>query len=92
MTLSGGWSPSSRARVLLADDNAMVAAEMQELLEPSLDVVGVVNSGEALEAAFDLLSPDVVVADITMPGEGGLAAVEHIRERCPDTPVVLLTV
>lgn len=92
MTFSGGWSLSSRARVLLADDNAMVAAEMRELLEPSLEVIGVVNSGEALVAAFDLLGPDVVVADITMPGEGGLAAVRHIRERCPDTPVVLLTV
>jgi len=92
VTFSGGWGPSSRARVLLADDNAMVAAEMRELLEPSLEVVGMVNSGEALEAAFDLLTPDVVVADITMPGEGGLAAIQHIRERCPETPVVFLTV
>ncbi|HEU4647678.1 MAG TPA: response regulator [Gemmatimonadales bacterium] len=81
-----------RARVLLADDNALVATQIQELLEASFDVVGVVSSGEELEAAFEVLAPDVVVADVVMPGEGGLAAVRHIQERHPGTRVVLLSV
>lgn len=81
-----------RARVLLADDNALVATQIRELLEASFDVVGVVSSGEELEAAFDALAPEVVVADIVMPGEGGLAAVRHIQERHPGARVVLLSV
>jgi len=90
--LPRGWSPSSRARVVLADDNVLVAAEMQALLEQSFEVVAVVKSGEELETAFEALAPDVIVTDIAMPGEGGLAAVRHIRERSPAARVVLLTV
>jgi two-component system, NarL family, invasion response regulator UvrY len=82
----------SRARLLLADDNALVADEIRKLLEPSFDVVGVVHSGEALEAAFEALAPEVIVTDIAMPGEGGLVAVRRIRERHPGMRVVLLTV
>jgi len=70
----------------------MFAAEIRGLLDPGFDVVGVVESGEALEAAFDQLTPQVVVTDIAMPGAGGLVAVRRIRERHPGTPVVLLTV
>ncbi|HTK42992.1 MAG TPA: response regulator transcription factor [Gemmatimonadales bacterium] len=92
MDLPRGWSPSSRARVVLADDNVLVAAEMQALLEQSFEVVAVVKSGEELETAFEALTPDVIVTDIAMPGEGGLAAVRHIRERSPAARVVLLTV
>ena len=91
MDLPRGWSPS-RARVVLADDNVLVAAEMQALLEQSFEVVAVVKSGEELETAFEALAPDVIVTDIAMPGEGGLAAVRHIRERSPAARVVLLTV
>jgi DNA-binding NarL/FixJ family response regulator len=90
--LPRGWGPSSRARVVLADDNVLVAAEMQALLEQSFEVVAVVKSGEELETAFEALTPDVIVTDIAMPGEGGLAAVRHIRERSPAARVVLLTV
>jgi two-component system invasion response regulator UvrY len=78
--------------VLLADDNALIAAQIRRLLEPSFDVVGIVSSGEELEEAFERLAPEVVIADIAMPGEGGLVAVRRIRERHPQTTVILLTV
>jgi DNA-binding NarL/FixJ family response regulator len=82
----------ARTRVLLADDNALIAARIRELLEPAYDVVAVVASGEELEAAFEVLGPEVVVADIVMPGKGGLAAVRQIQDRHPGTPVVFLSV
>jgi two-component system, NarL family, nitrate/nitrite response regulator NarL len=81
-----------RARVLLAEDNAMVAEQIRQVLEEAHEVVGVVGTGEELESAFEFLTPEVVVTDIMMPGEGGLAAVRHILERYPGTPVVLLSV
>jgi DNA-binding NarL/FixJ family response regulator len=82
----------ARTRVLLADDSAMIAAQIRELLERAYEVVGVVASGEDLESAFEALEPEVVVADIVMPGKGGLAAVRHIQDRHPGTPVVFLSV
>jgi two-component system, NarL family, invasion response regulator UvrY len=82
----------ARTRVLLADDNPLIAAQIREVLEETFAVVGVVSSGEELEEAFEALTPEVVVADIVMPGEGGLAAVQHILARHPHARVVLLSV
>lgn len=82
----------ARPRVLLADDNVVMAARIREMLEPSFDVVGVVTSGEALASAYESLHPEVVITDISMPGIGGLAAIKQIRDRHPQTPIVLLTV
>jgi DNA-binding NarL/FixJ family response regulator len=82
----------SRARLLLADDNAQLSAQIRSLLEPDFEVVGVVSSGEELETAAEALSPEVIVTDIAMPGEGGLVAARHIQAHHPDTRVVVLTV
>lgn len=79
-------------RVLLAEDNALVAAQIKALLETAFDVVGVVGSGDELVVEFERLSPDAVVTDIVMPGGGGLAAVRKIRAAHPGAAVVLLTV
>lgn len=81
-----------RPRVVLADDNGLVAAEIHALLASEFDVIAVVKSGEELEAVYDRLTPEVIVTDIAMPGEGGLVAAKRIRERDPDARVVLLTV
>jgi DNA-binding NarL/FixJ family response regulator len=92
VNLPDQWGVLLRPRVLLADDNPLVAARIRELLEPSCDVVGVVGSGEELEATFEGLGTQpVIVTDIVMPGKGGLGAVRCIREGHPDTRVVLLT-
>lgn len=82
----------SRFRVLLADDNALVADQIRELLMEAFEVVGVVSSGEELVTAFEALTPQVVVTDIVMPGEGGLVAARRILGRYPGTPIVLLSV
>ena len=81
-----------RVRVLLADDNALVADQIRQLLAETFDVVGVVSSGEDLETAFEALAPQVVVTDVVMPGEGGLLAARRILRRHPGTPIVLLSV
>ena len=91
MTFAGG-GPLSRARLLLADDNAQLSAQIRSLLEPDFEVVGVVGSGEELEAAADTLLPEVVVTDIVMPGKGGLVAAQHIQADHPGIRVVFLTV
>jgi DNA-binding NarL/FixJ family response regulator len=61
-------------RVLVADDHTIVRSGIRHVLEgePGFDVVGEASTGtEAFELAMEL-HPDVVVLDISMPGESGL--------------------
>ena len=82
----------SRLRVLLAEDHQTVAALLRRLLEIECDVVAVVADGHSLVAAVDRLKPDVIVADITMPGCDGLAATVAILSRWAAARIVLVTV
>jgi len=82
----------TRARVLLADDHATNRALLRALLETEFEVIGEVHDGHALLAAAAALAPDVVVADIGMPGCDGITAARTIVRKHPSTRVVLVTV
>jgi DNA-binding NarL/FixJ family response regulator len=83
---------SARPTVLLADDHAPTASQLRTLLQPHFDVIGVVEDGRALASAAEELSPDVIVADITMPHLDGIDATELILRRNPEARIVLVTV
>ena len=81
-------------RVLIADDHPLFREGVAHSLavEPNFEVVAQVSDGEeALALARDLV-PDVVLLDITMPGQGGIAAASQIAAACPATRIVMLTV
>lgn len=79
-----------RARVLLADDHAIVADGIASLLKDEVDLIGVVADGAALVEAARRLVPDVIVADITMPNISGLDAARQLaREGIPSRIVIL---
>src|SRR5258708_1048346 len=80
-----------KTRVLLADDHAVVAHGLRELLKDTFDLVGVVHDGRALLEAADTLHPDVVVTDISMPLLNGLDAIRQIRARHSNIKFVVLT-
>ena len=81
-----------RPRVLLADDHAETARQLRELLESQFDVVALVGDGRALVSSAARLSPDAIVADISMPGLDGIEASVLIRRSDPDARIVLVTV
>jgi two-component system response regulator NreC len=82
-----------KIRVLLADDHPIVRLGLRALLagEPDMEVVGEAATGLQAVALARQLCPDLVLMDITMPGDG-LDATRQIRATCPDTLVLILTV
>ena len=80
-------------RVLVADDHSLFREGIISLLEAAgLDVVGQVGDGQAAVEAALRLRPDVVLMDIDMPQMNGLEALRLIKEKRPETQVVMLTV
>jgi two-component system response regulator NreC len=80
-------------RVLLADDHPVVRAGLRAFLESEQDmqVVGEAETGWQAVSLAQELGPDVVVMDISMPGNG-LDATRQIRSLCPETQVLILTI
>jgi DNA-binding NarL/FixJ family response regulator len=80
-------------RVLIADDHRIVRAGIRAFLEGKQDiaVVGDAGTGEEALALARMLRPDVAVMDLNMPGMGGLAAIQRIKDEVPGVHVVVLT-
>jgi EAL domain-containing protein (putative c-di-GMP-specific phosphodiesterase class I)/ActR/RegA family two-component response regulator len=78
-------------RLLVVEDNAELLRLTAELLESAgFEVHTAANGRMALER-LDAAEYDVIVSDISMPDLGGMALLQHVRERDVDLPVILLT-
>jgi DNA-binding NarL/FixJ family response regulator len=80
-----------RARILLADDHRLVAEALKALLSADFELLGVVEDGRALFKAARELHPDVIVADVAMPGLNGIDALIQMKKDNPSVKVVFLT-
>jgi NarL family two-component system response regulator LiaR len=80
-------------RVLIADDHAIVRKGISALLatEPGIEVVGEAEDGRQAIAEAKRLCPDVILMDLVMPVLDGIAAIQHITAKRPDTSVLVLT-
>ncbi|MBS1240881.1 MAG: NarL family two-component response regulator [Gemmatimonadetes bacterium] len=80
-------------RILVVDDHALVREGIRQALTvPGFQVVGEAGSGpEALERAI-ALAPDVVVLDISLPGENGIKTAGRIRVEMPAVRILMLSV
>jgi two-component system response regulator NreC len=80
-------------RILIADDRPLVRCGLRILLErhDGWAVCGEAADGlEALERATSL-KPDVILLDISMPKLDGLSAVPLLRDKVPDSEILILT-
>ena len=79
--------------VLLVDDHAVVRAGYKRYLEldPALQVVGEADSGEMAYGMLSQTPADVVVMDLSMPGQGGLESMRRILQRYPEQRVLVFT-
>jgi DNA-binding NarL/FixJ family response regulator len=82
-------------RVVVVDDQPIVRAGFQTILDaqPDIDVVGEAADGVESVATVERLRPDVVVMDIRMPELDGIAATRRITalDASPPTRVLVLT-
>lgn len=79
-------------RLVLADDHAIVRMGFRMLLEAAgATVVAEVDCGEAALDAFAEHRPDALVMDVTMPGIGGIGAVERLLAHHPSARVLMLS-
>lgn len=82
-----------KIKVLLADDQAILADGIKSVIESceDLEVVGIAHDGfEALQL-LDETSPDVVLMDIRMPNMNGVIATREIKQKRPEVKVLVLT-
>ncbi|HUQ60519.1 response regulator transcription factor [Lentzea sp.] len=80
-------------RVLLAEDVQMVRGALVALLnlEPDIEVVASVATGDEIVSAVARNKPDVAVLDIDLPGMDGLSAATVIHDTAPETRTLILT-
>ena len=79
--------------VFLVDDHAIVRDGLRLILEAEGDIEVVGHAANGREAVHQVpqLRPDVVVMDIAMPEMNGTEATQQIRETCPSTQIVILS-
>lgn len=78
-------------RVLLADDHKFFRAGVEAALRAAdIQVVGSVDDGEAALQAIGQCNPDIVILDLKMPGQGGVATLQAIRRSGDTRPVIVL--
>jgi DNA-binding NarL/FixJ family response regulator len=82
---------TAKTRVLVADDHSLVAAGLRSMLEPTYDVIGVVENGRALVQAARQLEPDVILLDISMPELNGIEAARQLRKCLPSARLIFVT-
>ena len=81
-------------RVLIVDDHPVTRDGLRAALGTAddVEVVGEAANGEDAIEAVEAFKPDVVFMDVRMPGMTGIQATKIIKERVPDTKIILFTV
>ena len=82
-----------KIRVLLADDQSILADGIKSVLSSceDIEVVGIASDGfEALDL-LEKCAPDVILMDIRMPNMNGVIATQEVKQRHPEVKVLILT-
>lgn len=80
-------------RIVLADDHHVVRQGLRRLLEAEVRCTIVAEAGDGLAAVAEVerLKPDVLVVDLMMPLLSGLEVIRRVRQRAPQTRIVVLS-
>ena len=80
-------------KVVIVDDHFVVREGLKLILETSesYEVIGEAEDGAAALKLIEELQPDVILMDLNMPKMSGLEAIEHLKEKNSQVPIIILT-
>src|SRR5215203_2965291 len=86
-------APVRAARLLIADDHALVREGLRTMLsgEDGIEVVAEAHNGQQALETCRALGPDLVLMDVRMPVMDGLEATKRIKQEMPQTSVMMVT-
>lgn len=79
--------------ILLVDDHAIVREGYRSLLQKQsgLRVIAEAVDGELAYQYFKKYAPDVTIMDLSLPGQGGLQTIAHIKQRSPKAKILVFS-
>jgi DNA-binding NarL/FixJ family response regulator len=80
-----------RGRIFLVDDHALVLESCKKLLEPYHDIVGEAQSTTDLVSRIQKAKPDIILMDITMPGQNGYEAARDLKRTFPTGQIIFVS-
>ncbi len=85
--------PGKKKRILVVDDHPMMRQGLAQLIgaEPDLAVCGEAANAEQAIDAIRACKPELVLADISLPGKNGLELIKDFQAIQPDVPVLVIS-
>ena len=82
----------NHTKLLLAEDDAMLAALLKFRLEKEGYEVTLCNDGKEVKEQLEVALPDVIVCDIMMPYFSGIELVDYVRnELASEVPIIIIS-
>jgi DNA-binding NarL/FixJ family response regulator len=81
-------------RILITDDHAIIRKGLRLILlqeYPSAIIEEVSDAESAIKKTIEE-EWDVILCDLSMPGKSGLDVVQYVKDNCPHTPVLILSI
>jgi DNA-binding NarL/FixJ family response regulator len=87
-----GTAAADRIRILIVDDHALFRVGISNILsrEREFDVVGEAADGRSAVEMVTMVSPNIVLMDLSLPSPGGLDTTQRIRREFPAIAVVVM--
>ncbi|MFT7414693.1 MAG: two-component system invasion response regulator UvrY [Methylophagaceae bacterium] len=84
---------SSSIKVMLVDDHAIVREGYRSLLQKqdNISVIAEASDGGQAYLSYKEHMPDIVIMDISMPGQGGLEAISRIKQFDPEAKIIVFS-
>ena len=78
-------------QIWVVDDDKSIRWVLEKALAKAGYRVESFSAADAVLRALEQSEPDVLISDIRMPGMDGIELLTHVREHCPDLPVIIMT-
>ncbi|HEX6557678.1 MAG TPA: response regulator transcription factor [Ktedonobacteraceae bacterium] len=87
------WLKGRPARLVIADDHELARAGLRAMLtdQRGFELVGEASNGQEALLLCRRLQPDLALIDVRMPGMDGLNTCRAVKQECPATSVILVT-